>query len=226
MIVRPIAAGIAVAVLLAASPASAALITDVDPSPDLVLNTDPTEFFQQTTSSPCVIGGDNCQNPGTFDYTDAPSGGSGVLQDLLSPLYTTAQIEGVTGGSSAFVMGLDYNQTKIAQTLYLFEAQYYVGAVLQSTQLFDITTLLPTNNNGAGYSDFLLSGFLIPDGTTNVQFRARWFNNDGPDRYFIVGADEPACTENCTTTAPEPASLSLFGIAAAAAGFVRRRRNS
>jgi len=168
----------------------------------LALNTSPTLIYQQTAASPCVIGGNNCLN-GTFDYTVEGSGGSGSLSDgIMSPVYDVSDIEGIVGGT-AFTIGIDYNQTVDPQTLYLFSATYNVGG----SQTFDVTTVLQTNNNGVGYSDFLLSGFVIPAGATTVQFTATWFNNDGADRYFLVGAESTPLP-----AVPEPATLSLFGL--------------
>ena len=217
---------------LCASPATAALITDTDPTPDLVLDTNPTLIYGQTIASPCVIGGSNCQNPVGFAYTLVGPGGNGETSIVPSasypttPTYTTAQILGVTGNSTAFTIGLDYNQSNDAQTLNYFGAYYFdVNGNPVSSQVFDIATLLQTNNNGVGFSDFLLSGFLIPATATTVQFQASWFNNDGADRYFIIGANVPPCTENCGgTPTPEPASLALFGLAAGAAAMARRRK--
>ena len=162
----------------------------------------------------------------------AGTGGNGSIfgtpDPILSPLYTVAQVLGVTGSSSFFTIGLDYNQTVNEQTLFLFEANYYNGAALLSSQTFDVETDLQVINNGVGYSDFLLSGFAIPGGATHIQFAATWFNNDGADRYFIIGAQGPPPCQigepGCDVNAPEPASLALFGLAALAAGAIRRRK--
>jgi hypothetical protein len=168
----------------------------------LTLNTSPSVIYQQTAASPCVIGGSNCLN-GTFDYTVEGPGGAGSLSDgILSPVYDVSDIEAIVGGTT-FTMGLDYNQNVDPQTLYLFTATYDVGG----SQTFDLTTVLQTNNNGVGFSDFLLSGFIIPAGATTVQFTATWFNNDGADRYFLVGA-----AAQPLPAVPEPATLSLFGM--------------
>ena len=194
-------AAVALVSFLSTTTAEAALILDAGSG--LTLNTDPTIIYQQQESAPCVIGGENCLN-GTFPYTVNGSGGSGEIDQVFSPIYTTAQITSVTGGST-FIIALDYNDTSAAQRLNVFTATYCTGAVC-TTQTFDIATSLTTNNNGVGFSDFLLTGFLIPVGTTTIQFYADWFNNDGPDRYFIVGVNTPG------TPVPEPATLSLFGL--------------
>ena len=92
----------------------------------------------------------------------------------------------------------------IAQTLNLFEAIYYNAGVEIGRQTFDVPTVLQTLNNGVGFSDFLITGFVIPSGATNVQFHANWFNNDGADRYFIRGAQAPPCIPGVDCPIPDP----------------------
>lgn len=207
----------AAAGVLFAGSASAALITDSDSG--LTLDTAPGVSYQQTNDDPCVIGGPDCSNPASFPQTTAAAGGGGTVSDYSSPVYTIAQILGVTGGSTAFTVGLDYNDTSVAQELRTFEAIYDNGSGTVSSQVFNIPTSLKTVYNGTGFSDFLLSGFLLPYATGTVQFHAVWFNNDGRDNYFLIG-DTP------TTHVPEPAMLGLLGLGAAALGFAGRRRRA
>jgi PEP-CTERM motif len=61
-----------------------------------------------------------------------------------------------------------------------------------------VVTVLPVNHNGAGFSDFLLSGFVIAGSATHVKFHANWFNNSGADRYFPIGAGAVAIPEPST----------------------------
>jgi len=205
--------GIAVGAGLTAFAASshAALVVDGT----LTLDTNPSVIYQQTASSPCVIGGNNCLN-GAFPQTVVSGGGGGATKtNISSPTYTVAQILAVTG-SNSFTIALDYNQANDPQNLILFTADYDVGA----DQTFDITTSLPTNNNGVGFSDFLLTGFVIPAGATSVTFIASWFDNDGPDRFFVVAGD--------AVPVPEPSTLAVLGLGllGLGAGAVARRRKA
>ena len=178
--------------------------------------------FQQTSASPCVIGGPNCQNGG-FPQTLAGSGGPGTEFDETSPLYTTAQILDITV-SSSFMMGLDYNDTSVNQILRFFGASYFSnadGTGLIGSDTYTGPTSLKTNNNGVGYSDFLLDGFMIPVGTQSIQFRAQWFNNDGADRYFLIGGEE----DPTPNPVPEPATSLLIGAGLLSLAWLRKLRN-
>jgi len=202
-------------ILCSIVPAGAALITD--PDSGLTLDTDPATLFGQTAASPCVVGGENCLNGG-FPMELAGAGGGGSTFDVTNSFfYTAGQISTIVGGS-AFTMGLDYNQSSVAQTLNLFEALYYTDdddAAFLSSQVFDVVTVLPVNHNGVGFSDFLLSGFMLPASATHVKFHANWFNNAGADRYFLIGAD--------AVVIPEPSTWLLTATGLAGLVFWRRR---
>jgi hypothetical protein len=188
----------------------------IDPNSGLTLDTDPSLIFGQTAASPCVIGGSSCQN-GAFPYTLENGGNAQEFADT-SPIYPVASITGLVGTS--FTIGLDYNDTSDPQTLKVFTATYCITVGNCTAQTFDVATALKTNNNGVGFSDFLLTGFVIPAGTTTVQFFADWLGNDGPDRYFLIGQNTPG------TPVPEPATLSLFGLGllGLARSVMRRRK--
>ena len=206
----------AVALFTGFATAQAGIITLVTLPPDALV-------FQQTSASPCVIGGSNCQNGG-FPYTLAGSGGGGTEFDEMSPLYTTAQITGVTL-SPNFTVALDYNDSSAPQILRFFEAVYYSGVNGTGeigSDSYTGPTPLKTNNNGVGYSDFLLQGFMIPNGTQSIKFTAQWFNNSGADRYFLIGGDQPPVPN----PVPEPTTSLLLGAGLLAIGLLRKRRSA
>ena len=200
---------------LAAGSANAALVVDGA----LTLNTAPTVFFQQTVDDPCIIGGPDCKNPVAFPQALAGSGGAGSTFNITTIKYSLAQITGVIGNSGAFTVGIDYNDTSVAQILNSFVATYYAAnqTTVLGSQLFDIATSLKTINNGTGFSDFPLSGFQLAAGTQFVQFQANWFNNDGPDNFFLINAKP-------TIFVPDPKTLALLGLGIFALALVVRRR--
>jgi hypothetical protein len=211
-------AGAAAAALLLAAPASAALIH----SGGLTLDTDPDVFYQQSEIAPCVIGPANCLNLDGFQYTLAGAGGAGSVFERTSPLYPVSVIS-VLLPSGSFSIGLDFNQSAQAQTLYEFEVRYFNGGgTLIGAQTFDEEggTVLQVHNNGVGWSDFLLSSFEIAHGATHVEFFASWFNNSGGDRFFLVAQSENA------VSVPAPAPLALMGLGLVGVALIRRRRSA
>ena len=194
--------------------AHGALITLVIQAPDDLV-------FQQTAASPCVIGGQNCLNGG-FPYTVAGSGGGGTEFDETSPLYSLTDVTDITQ-SVNFTIAIDYNDSAEAQILRLFEAEYFsdaAGTTSIGTDTYTGPTVLTTNNNGVGFSDFLLQGFMAPIGTQSIIFNAQWFNTDGPDRYFLVAGD----ADPVPNPVPEPSACLLLGAGLFATGWLGRRR--
>ena len=79
----------------------------------LVLNNTGVPSFQQQLSSPCVIGGSSCNNPGGFGFENiADDDGDGTITIAESTengvSYTVAQIAAIV--TSAFNIGIDTNQ--------------------------------------------------------------------------------------------------------------------
>ena len=191
----------------------------------------------------CIICGDNQpQQAADFGYTNFKN--SGNLSDAIffstnvaggaNPGLDTVGIgyDGsflrsfliATGGSLEFSVGIDVNDTNVAQTLESFALLNLTQkTVLAQYSLFQPGgTLIPSQNNGTGFPDYTLSGFDINIGTDiaagdQLIFFARISGaNDGPDSFFVIPVPGPI------------AGAGLPGLLAACTalwGLHRRRRN-
>lgn len=181
-------------------------------------------LYQQTTSSPCIFGGNNCQNPANFAFSPTPTGS----QDTTfsgTQTYTLANYPTVF--TTGFIVGVDLNDTGNAQTINTFTIAFN-GPNATSYELAAPVSRV-TQNNGVGYSDFLFTlggnAIPIPAGATTVTFTTTWSNlNDGADRFFIVPLGAPTVTPPPNDNpVPEPSSILLVGTAGAALAFLRKR---
>jgi len=125
-------------------------------------------------------------------------------------------------GSLGFSVGIDVNDTSVAQTLESFWfLNYTTKQVLAVYSPGPGGTLLPAINDGTGYPDWTLTGFSlagINPGDT-VGFFARITGaNDGPDSFFILAVPGPA------VGAGLPAMLAAFGLFGF--NYLRRRRRA
>lgn len=213
-------------------------------APALALNLEGPDldfFYQQTTASPCVIGGSNCQNPGTFAFNNAGTGGAGSIFDEMSPIYEVAAINSIVPDLTDITIGVDFNeQGSKPQDLYFFKVFVCAGVACNPTTLlteFNPDTGAPGNednefmtvavaNNGVGWSDYLLTGLDLT-GQTRVKFQAKWFNNDGADRFFLVGCleDDESCGSDIPPV-PEPSTMLLMGGSLLGLAYWRRRKDS
>jgi hypothetical protein len=209
--------------------ANALMITDTDSG--LTLDTDPTIRYHQSKDDPCIIGNNDCKNPPGFLYTDANPGGSGTESAKDSPIYSIADITNVIGTTN-FTVGIDFNDTAEPQILRYFSATYWdLGGVATQVgeQIFDVDdgsggVTLKTISNGTGWTDFLLSGFAIDPLATHVRLRAEWYNNDGPDSFFLINANAVPVPTPDPTPVPEPGTLSLLGASLLGMAIAFRRR--
>jgi len=200
--------GLAVLLVAGGTVSYASTITLVGP--------DPNKTYQQTTNSPCVMGNPSCSNPAGFDFTTLAANPNSYDM-ITSPTYTVSQIVTLLG-TNAFFVGVDINQTSVAQSLSYFAMKVNGNVV----DLFNPASpaSVPSSNNGNGYADYLLETFSLAGfaGTDTVQFVMDMpLANDGAEQFFLIGT-----TSN--NPVPEPGTLLLLGSGlASAAGLIRRR---
>jgi hypothetical protein len=190
----------------------------------LVAPAPPAQQFQQQENSPCVFGDPSCKQPAGFGFTSIAVGGSltniGVPTPVQSPTYTGAQILAAIG-SLGFIVGIDVNQAQqLAPTLTYF-AEFINGvevATFGSPGAVTGSTLVLTNN-GNGFADDLLTGFVTPAPGDTVFFRLSYTNaNDGTEEFFLINTASPP------PVVPEPGTILLLGTGLAAVGVWTRRK--
>jgi hypothetical protein len=201
-----------------AAPASADTVTlggQVWTIGGTILQLGPSPGGGQTTNVPCIICGANQPNQTNFaagfGYTDFGNTGnvgnvayfsSGILrdtvlgQDSIAPTnYTGQQIANLLtflgAGTLGFSIGVDVNDTKVAQTLesffFLDLTSHTILAAFSPNPLDGV--LIPSLENGTGHPDYTLTGLSLAglDLTHEYAFFARISGaNDGPDSFFIV----------------------------------------
>ncbi|HSP69483.1 MAG TPA: PEP-CTERM sorting domain-containing protein [Bryobacteraceae bacterium] len=196
-----------------AIPASATITFDGSSS---ISNT-----FQQTQNNPCVIGDPSCNEPAGMTYTSNTGPGD---YDLTSPMYTATSPFTTFFGNlipTTFRIGIDSNIATGAglQVLDFFRT-YDCGTTgsscsIDSANSFETNTNLPNNNNGNGYSDATLNGFVLTAGH-KYQFRAAVINaTDGMEEFFLIPLT--------SSPIPEPVTSALVGLGLVSLFFLKRR---
>ena len=166
----------------------------------------------------CIICGANQpQQAATFGYTNFGntgnednvvffstnvSGGGNPGPDTVGVAYDGSFLRAYLlangDGSLNFSVGIDVNDTNVAQTL----ESFFLLNLTQHTVLAAFSpgpggTLIPSANNGTGFPDYTLTGFNIDIGTDiapgdQLIFYSRISGaNDGPDSFFLIPTPVP-----------------------------------
>lgn len=183
----------------------------------IILNLVPTvPEGNQVQNLPCIIcGATQPQQPTGFGYnlfgnqgnqttanyfstaTVPGGGGSGLAQDQLGTGYSLlpgSPLLTYLLGNVSFDIGIDVNDTGVAQTL---ESFWFLNltthTVLAVYSPEPGGTLLTNINNGTGFPDWTLTGLTLaginPD--DQIIFFARMSGiNDGPDSFFLMNPNQ------------------------------------
>jgi PEP-CTERM motif len=199
------------------APAFAVPLTLTSPAP-------PAQQFQQQENSPCVFGDPSCKQPSGFGFTSIAGGGSlqnfGVPTPVQSPTYTGAQILSAIG-SLGFIVGIDVNQAQQLSPTLTYFAEFINGVEVATFGSPGAVTgsALVLTNNGNGFADAILSGFVAPASGDNVFFRLSYTNaNDGTEEFFLINTAAPP------PVVPEPSTMLLLGAGLVSVGVWARRR--
>ncbi len=182
--------------------------------------------YQQTANSPCVFGDPSCKQPAGFSLTSIAGGGS--LQDwgttalggaISSPTYTGQQILNAVG--SNFLVGIDVNQANHLSPILTYFAEFINGVQVAhfGTDGSSTGTTLILTNNGNGYADAILTGFVAPQAGDQVVFKLTYVGaNDGTEEFFLINTSSPP------PVVPEPSSLLMLGTGLIGAASAIRRK--
>ena len=197
----------------------------------------------QPLNTPCLICGTNQpQQPANFGYNNFKQGGNQTAFSDFSSATVGAKLDNDVQGTPYLVsflraflisqldlngqldVGIDVN-TASGKGPEVLE-RFVVVDTVNKNILADYNpvggTPLPTNNNGTGFPDYVLSGFNIDRNdlspNSQIEFYARWSNaSDGAESFFLVP------TPGAVIDTPEPLSLAVLGVGLLGLGYVRRR---
>jgi hypothetical protein len=180
----------------------------------------PQTLGPQSTSSPCIIAGTQCQN-GDFPFTNFQQGGNISAYDEVSPTYTVSQLPFLN-----FAIAIDVNSNSAAsETLQLFSVLVDAdgaGGPGGFEEIYNFTgpeIIGAASSAGNGFGDWTLESVDLSTFASDalVSFNAVWDGAvAGAESFFLVEREIP-------TPVTEPGSLLLMGLGLLGIGLARRR---
>lgn len=197
-------------------------------------------YGPQSAANPCIIAATNCSgsplgynlfspNSGAAFDRWSTSGAAVNVPDGVQGTPYNALALAISAGGVTFDVAIDVNTTgNPTERLDLFQ----VWNSTTNTLLYQYTgptSLVPINNNGNGFGDWLLSSISLTGvgvhANDGILFRAMWANAvDGGESFFIVngrGGTGPELFDVDPT--PIPGALWLFGSVLGLGAMLRTR---
>ena len=191
----------------------------------LIYTPTPGHQVGQTDNNPCIIGDPSCDTntkqtfPLPYTSASGPCGGGNC--NFTSPLYVAS-----SGGlglpniiPTSFDVGVDENVgtgqgPEILNHFIVWQCNANGKNCNAVNDLVSSFTLVD-ENNGTGWTDGVISHITLISGDS-YKFQAEWSNDtDGMEQFWIIPG---------TASAPEPGTLSLFGVGLLGLGAMRLRK--